>query len=89
MIAQLYMQPGCLESVSAAAVLAEHRIPFQTRDVRHDAAAEADAVDWFRSERPDAVPTTPVVVIDGEAYFGAMPLHAALCGAVSELAVAA
>lgn len=89
MIATLFMQAGCLESVAAAGVLADHGVPFQTRDVRHDSDAEADAVDWYRCERPDAVPSTPVVVIDGEAHFGAMQLHAALSGAVSEMAVAA
>ncbi|MDO3110452.1 glutaredoxin domain-containing protein [Mycobacteroides abscessus] len=92
MIATLYMQPGCIESLSAAAVLAEHRVPFQVRDVRHDEDAAVEVVDWYREERPDSVPATPVVVLaGGEVCFGAMHLHAALSGhgAVPDLAVAA
>lgn len=92
MIATLFMQPGCTESLSAAAVLAEHRVPFKVRDVRHEADAEIEVVDWFREERPDAVPATPVVVLaDGAVCFGAMELHAHLSGrgAMAELAVAA
>ncbi|WP_083420533.1 glutaredoxin domain-containing protein [Mycolicibacterium llatzerense] len=77
--AMLYMQPGCIESVSAAAVLAEHHVPFLTRDVRHDEEAAVECVDWFREERSDSVPATPVVVLaGGRVCFGAMELHAHL-----------
>lgn len=91
MIATLFMQSGCIESLSAAAVLADHAVPFLTRDVRHDADAESEVVDWYRELRPDAVPATPVVVLPGgEVCFGAMQLHAALSGAAAaDLAVAA
>lgn len=88
----LFMQAGCIESVSAAAVLAEHRVPFLTRDVRRDEDAAVEVVDWHRELRPDDVPATPVVVLPGgEVCFGAMQLHAALSsrGAAMEMAVAA
>lgn len=90
--ATLFMQAGCIESLSAAAVLADHGVSFLTRDVRHDEEAAVEVVDWFRELRPDAVPATPVVVLDGrEVCFGAMQLHAHLSsrGAAAELAVAA
>ncbi|CPR93640.1 glutaredoxin family protein [Mycobacteroides abscessus] len=79
--AMLYMQPGCIESVSAAAVLAEHRVPFLTQDVRTSEDAAVEVVDWYRTDRPDDVPATPVVVLlGGEVCFGAMQLHAHLSG---------
>ncbi|TXI62482.1 glutaredoxin family protein [Mycolicibacterium mageritense] len=75
MIATLFSQPGCDESLFAAADLTECGIEFLVRDVRFSADAAVDCVDWYRTERPDAVPSTPVVVIDHHAYFGAVELH--------------
>ncbi|SLH42300.1 glutaredoxin [Mycobacteroides abscessus subsp. massiliense] len=77
--ATLFTQPGCGGCIFAAKDLTKAGVPYTERNVRTDEAAAEMVQELYREHRePGKVPETPVIVIDGEPYFGAVELHAYL-----------
>lgn len=77
--ATLFTQPGCGGCYAAAADLRRTGIPYTERNVRTDPCATEMVWQLYQEHRNSgAVPETPVIVIDGEPYFGAVELHAYL-----------
>lgn len=75
----LYTQPGCGGCIFAAKDLTKAGVQFTERNVRADEAAAEMVWQLYRAHRdPGVVPETPVIVIDGQPYFGAVELHAYL-----------
>lgn len=75
----LFTQPGCGGCYAAAADLRRSGIPFTERNVRTDPDAAEKVRQLYQEYRePGQVPETPVIVLDGEPYFGAVELHAYL-----------
>lgn len=79
MTATLFTQPGCGGCIFAAKDLRRAGIQFIERNVRVDEAAAEMVQRLYRAHRdPGVVPETPVIVIDGQPFFGAVELHAYL-----------
>ncbi|MBF6387131.1 glutaredoxin family protein [Nocardia farcinica] len=77
--ATLFTQPGCGGCIFAAKDLTKAGVQFTERNVRVDEAAAATVQELYREHRdPGVVPETPVIVIDGQVFFGAVELHAYL-----------
>ncbi|QHN16564.1 glutaredoxin family protein [Gordonia amarae] len=75
----LYTQPGCGGCIFAAKDLTKAGIPFIELNVRTDEAAAETVQRLYQEHRdPGVVPETPVIVIDGRPFFGAVELHAYL-----------
>lgn len=75
----LYTQPGCGGCIFAAKDLTKAGVPFTERNVRADEAAAEMVQRLYQEHRdPGVVPETPVIVIDGQVFFGAVELHAYL-----------
>lgn len=77
--ATLFTQPGCGGCIFAAKDLRRAGIQFTERNVRVDPDA-AEMVQRLYQQHRDTgvVPETPVIVIDGQVFFGAVELHAYL-----------
>ncbi|WP_255773571.1 glutaredoxin family protein [Mycobacteroides abscessus] len=75
----LYTQPGCGGCIFAAKDLRRAGIQFTERNVRVDPDAAEMVQRLYQEHRdPGVVPETPVIVIDGRPFFGAVELHAYL-----------
>ncbi|MFT9663686.1 glutaredoxin family protein [Mycobacteroides abscessus subsp. abscessus] len=79
--ATVLSQPGCGACTFAEADLKRAGVPFVVRDVRADDAAREQLLDLYTKHREKGeYPQTPVTVVDGTAFFGAVELHEFLRG---------
>ncbi|GAB5901061.1 hypothetical protein OKHIL_68700 [Mycolicibacterium mageritense] len=75
----MFTQPGCGGCIFAAADLRSSGIQFAERDVRTDPDAAKTVWRLYHEHRePGTTPQTPVIVLDGQPFFGAVELHAYL-----------